>query len=414
MRNEKSGKQNSKRRKRRNEMNTITNKRSIRLLCAAVTAALLFAGWAPAPSVRDAQNGGAPADYAYAADAPLTRIWNKTIKEDVLLVKLGKSGEVVWKKALSGSDYDCVYNMTALNDGGFAIIGITDSTDYDFSGLTAGKYIAKYDRYGVCKWIKTMSGVNFEGEYGGVTEDAAGNLLVAGGADSSAGLPNKGGDDFFLAKYDKNGGLKWRKTYGGSGWDSLKSVMVTKSGNIVAVGSSKSNDGDVPPGDKNIEDAVIMQLDTDGNIKDIKLWGKIHQWEDATTRDVFYDVVQLTGGRYAAVGISHYYDAFGSGYTDAEVVCYAGEVIADSESGATSTDFSDAGAKLTVTAPTWTGKTVKVSYKGKTTASCTIKKLKKGKTYQVRVVTYKKIKSGASKGTYKSLPTAVKSKKVTK
>jgi hypothetical protein len=60
------------------------------------------------------------------------------------------------------------------------------------------------------------------------------------------------------------------------------------------------------------------------------------------------------------------------------------------------------------------GEDDKVSYKGKTTASYTIKKLKKGKTYQVRVVTYKKIKSGASKGTYKSLPTAVKSKKVTK
>jgi Leucine-rich repeat (LRR) protein len=66
------------------------------------------------------------------------------------------------------------------------------------------------------------------------------------------------------------------------------------------------------------------------------------------------------------------------------------------------------------TAKTWKSKTVKVSYKGKTTASYTIKKLKKGKTYQVRVVTYKKIKGGASKGTYKSLPTAVKSKKVTK
>jgi hypothetical protein len=56
----------------------------------------------------------------------------------------------------------------------------------------------------------------------------------------------------------------------------------------------------------------------------------------------------------------------------------------------------------------WKSKTVKVSYKGKTSASYTIRNLKAKRAYQVRLLTYKKIKSGASKGFYKSLPTKAK------
>jgi hypothetical protein len=60
----------------------------------------------------------------------------------------------------------------------------------------------------------------------------------------------------------------------------------------------------------------------------------------------------------------------------------------------------------------WLTKTFKVNYKAKAaTVTKTIKGLKAKKSYQVRVVAYTVIKSGASKGAYHSAPTSTKAKK---
>ncbi len=80
--------------------------------------------------------------------------------------------------------------------------------------------------------------------------DSNGNVYIAGDAQSSdfpvtANALQKnygdGGQDGFIAKYDKNGNLLWSTYLGGSGWDGIFGLTVDASGNAVVTGVTESS-----------------------------------------------------------------------------------------------------------------------------------------------------------------------------
>jgi hypothetical protein len=73
----------------------------------------------------------------------------------------------------------------------------------------------------------------------GITNTTDGGFAVAGVSYKN------GSDAFFIAKYDSVGNTQWQKEYGGSADDHGKAIIQTQDGNLVAVGYSNSNDGDV-------------------------------------------------------------------------------------------------------------------------------------------------------------------------
>ena len=81
--------------------------------------------------------------------------------------------------------------------------------------------------------------------------DANGNVYLAGDAQEAA-FPvtanalqknyGDGGQDGFVAKYDKSGNLLWSTFLGGSGWDGVFGLAVDAQGNAVVTGVTESTD----------------------------------------------------------------------------------------------------------------------------------------------------------------------------
>src|SRR5690349_10989980 len=81
--------------------------------------------------------------------------------------------------------------------------------------------------------------------------DANGNVYIAGDAQEAAfpvttnALQKNyadGGQDGFVAKYDKSGNLLWSTFLGGSGWDGVFGLAVDSQGNAVVTGVTESAD----------------------------------------------------------------------------------------------------------------------------------------------------------------------------
>lgn len=101
--------------------------------------------------------------------------------------------------------------------------------------------------------------------------DSAGNLYVAGYTGSSANghvtPTSKGGMEAFIVKINSTGGIVWWKNYGGNGNDYFYDLSIMPNGRLVAVGSTKSTNGNFA-GTTNYgsTDAFAMTIDTNGNI----------------------------------------------------------------------------------------------------------------------------------------------------
>lgn len=149
-------------------------------------------------------------------------------------------GEVAWVKNFGGSGEDTAQAIIKTDDGGYAVLGYTNSTDGDIM-------------------TKTLE-VN----------------------------------DYWLLRLDSEGNLLWSKTYGGSKDDRGQSVIQTNDGGFAIVGYAMSDDGD-GSNNEGFHDNWILKLDADGNI----LWEKSFGFSG---HDHSYDVVQTADGGFFFAG----------------------------------------------------------------------------------------------------------------
>ncbi|KUJ99602.1 MAG: serine/threonine protein kinase, partial [Thermococcales archaeon 44_46] len=101
-------------------------------------------------------------------------------------------------------------------------------------------------------WAKTYG----KGKAKGVAVDENGDIIVVGQKEKDA----------FVARLDKDGNVKWFRTYGGDKWDIFNDVKIAPNGDIIVAGSSWS----FSASDK---DVWILRLDSEGNIKWQKTYG---------------------------------------------------------------------------------------------------------------------------------------------
>ena len=72
------------------------------------------------------------------------------------------------------------------------------------------------------EWQKSWGG-NSHDEFYDILQTQDGGFIVYGYSYSTdiEGLPNKGGDDAIIVKYDKDGNMLWQKSWGGNKTDQL-------------------------------------------------------------------------------------------------------------------------------------------------------------------------------------------------
>lgn len=119
-------------------------------------------------------------------------------------------------------------------------------------------------------WSKTFGGSGEEFGYDVISSND-GNLMVIGMTESNNGdvSANQGGEDFWVVKLNQSGNIIWQKSYGGSQDEYALKIIPGVDGGYVLVGRSKSSDGNVS-GNQGLEDIWIVKIDESGTI----LWEK--------------------------------------------------------------------------------------------------------------------------------------------
>lgn len=164
---------------------------------------------------------------------------------DVWVVKLDSSGNNLWQKAFGGTSDDMALSVQKTNDDGFILTGFTKS----FGAGNQDFWVLKLDLSGSLEWQKTYGGTSVDWAFS-VKQTFDGGYIVAGRTDSF-GV----GNDALIIKLDAIGNLEWQRTYGGSGFEYVYSVLPAKDGSFICVGLTNSfGAGDY--------DAMIVKLES--------------------------------------------------------------------------------------------------------------------------------------------------------
>lgn len=136
-------------------------------------------------------------------------------------------------------------------------------------------------------WVKKYDGYDDE-RYYSVKETSDGGLIIGG---STSSLGDSDGD-FLLVRTDNMGDTLWIKKYGGPLYETARSVIVTKDGNYLLAGSSKSFNG------SDDSDAYMVKVDNQGDT----IWTSVI---NNGRIDEIEDVVELNDGGFIIVGATY-------------------------------------------------------------------------------------------------------------
>ena len=178
--------------------------------------------------------------------------------------KLDAQGNVQWRRYHGGTNNDRSYDVVEANDGGFVVVGTTESTDVDVTA-NQGEYdvwVIKLSKEGTLLWAKTFGGSGIDGS-NGVMKTQNGNYLVVGNTFSQNGdvSVNYGASDVWVLSINDQGDLLWEKTYGGSEFDLGRGITQGPNTTAFIIGNSKSKDNYVLQ-NQGENDAWVFQIDT--------------------------------------------------------------------------------------------------------------------------------------------------------
>lgn len=206
--------------------------------------------------------------------------------DSVYLVKTDAQGEMEWENTYGGKFDDRAFAVQETQDGGYILAGVT------------GSFVASPRMY----LVKTDAGGNVEWQnhYGGSGDDRAwavqqtsdGGFIITGQTTSFG----PGGRSMYLVKTNSSGAVEWETTHGGSGDDLANSVRQTRDGGYIMAGWTKSHG----PDDRS---AYLVKTDANGAL----------EWEasfDGGGESSANSVWQTEDGGYVVAG---YTDSLGEG-----------------------------------------------------------------------------------------------------
>jgi len=182
---------------------------------------------------------------------------NSSGNEDAFVMKLSPKGKVLWARTYGGDLDDYASSVALTGDGDIIVVGHT----YSFGAGLDDAWVFKLDSNGNILWQKTYGGSNIDEAYA-VALTPRGDIVIAGNTMSFGA----GSEDVWVLKLNDNGSVIWARTYGGGKCDRASSVTISSYGDIIVAGYTKSF------GVGN-SDVWVLCLDKQGNIKWQKTYG---------------------------------------------------------------------------------------------------------------------------------------------
>ena len=219
---------------------------------------------------------------------------------DLWLLKLNANGDLVWQKCYGGSSWDKADAIKTTSDGGFIVVGTSNSNDGDVT-MTQGfgdLWVMKVDDAGEILWQLTVGGSNYDSAFD--VEILQDGYMVCGETKSNDGdvSGNHGDYDYWLVKLNLNGFFQWQKCLGGSLKDSARKLEKTEDGNFMLMGYFSSSNGDVVNA-YGQQDIWLVKVDTTGEI----LWRKNYGGSGGDW--LFANAIQNANGEWILAGDSN-------------------------------------------------------------------------------------------------------------
>ncbi|MFX0052560.1 MAG: hypothetical protein ACFE8U_14850, partial [Candidatus Hermodarchaeota archaeon] len=196
------------------------------------------------------------------------------------LIKLSAEGEVQWSQRYDAeiTDIDWTNALTETSDKGFALAGITTS----YGTGPTDMWLVKTDKYGFEEYNQTFGGDGDE-VANAIIQTKNGDFVLVGSTTSYG----NGQSDIWLLKTDREGLLKWNRTYGTEGKEMGYYVEETIDGGLAVMGISYSND-------TGSGEVLLIKTDDSGGM----LWNKtyaipiidpgIHEWSSVCDQTSYY------------------------------------------------------------------------------------------------------------------------------
>lgn len=215
--------------------------------------------------------------------------------------------QVTFIKTYGGSKNDSAQSITATMDGGYIILGYTQSNDNDITDKQDESFdywVLKFDVTDQLQWQKTYGG-SLDDRGSDIIQTSDGGYAILGYSFSNDGdaTENAGLQDYWLVKLDANGNISWEKSFGYQGADSGITMTETNDQGFLVTGildvTASGGEGN---SSRNANrhaggDYWALKLDISGNLE----WS--HYFGGNFT-DTPYGVVQTNDNGYIVVGSS--------------------------------------------------------------------------------------------------------------
>ena len=189
---------------------------------------------------------------------------------DLWMVKTDTTGNIIWRQTIGGSDIEVVTAFSTTSDGGYIICGESFSSHINgvpqsVRGL-GDAWLVKTDSLGNLQWTKTYGGWQPDYFYD-VKQTSDGGFIAAGYTKSPGGDVSHliGNSDVWIVKTDSLGNIVWEKTYGGSSYETARSILPLANGTFLVAGSTASTDGNVN-GNHGGKDAWVLSISATGGL----------------------------------------------------------------------------------------------------------------------------------------------------
>ena len=167
---------------------------------------------------------------------------------DYWVLKLNYDGKIEWEKSLGGTSLDRANDIRQTRDGGFIVFGQVYSNNGDVTGHHGYNdlWVVKLSDIGEIVWQKALGGSN-EDFATSIYQTSDGGYAMTGQTQSNNGdVPgNDGGADLWVLKLTEAGEIEWQKSLGGTLAEWGSSIQQTNDNGYILTGYAWSNNGDV-------------------------------------------------------------------------------------------------------------------------------------------------------------------------
>ena len=187
-------------------------------------------------------------------DVPDLHLGGAELWEDMWVAKVSTSGNLLWARAIGGSETEYGDDISATSDGGAVVVGHGESGNGDLQGFgwATGMLAAKVSADGDLLWLKRIPNNDMNNRTSIVTDDEGHHWLAAS-------TPT----DLRIVELGVNGGTQQNQTYGGSDAEYGTDIVADALG-LFVVATTTSNDGDVS-GNHGNADGWVLRFATDLN-----------------------------------------------------------------------------------------------------------------------------------------------------